>query len=898
MRVKGLHAASSTTQYLLLSMLLLYSVMLTHMFVLHQYCAFQAATARPTVRRTAAPRRTARPTARRTALPTAAATTAATAAATATVTTVAPSVAPTTAANDTATNTTTTTEFYTLPLTTQFVGQASAAVDSIQQAAFSAAVLAVAGAANKGLNPAATDPAVTILSVTESSSPATRRHLRGQPLHSRQLQAAADAVVSYEVQRLSGQAAATAVGQQLAAVSTDGSLLAAFKAQAAQRGVPTGAITATSLITTPGYVATAYTVSLLSVNRTVHRYACSGSVARPSHSTVISATHKDFETSFTQQNVLICDVSYMRNTATALPLIHKHYRNLRQEPVPPAPKKKSTPTGLIVGVVVGCAVLIGLFVAAALLCYRRKNKRKHAAAAQQQQQQQQLLKAKDMSVGHSGVSTSSTTSRAPVSAVGGKRGATAVVPDIEHGGIIKNSSSLSTGTVSYGNGGHGNGIDYDSHDEGTDAGTTAAAITAAAAATAVPAAVAISDYSKEDLLLMQQQQQHFQNVPITATPLTAMAADVPMSDYSREEYLLAQHEQQQQQQQQQQQPPMIQRASSISSSGSGGAAAAITPIAAAPLQAGFQRSRSPSRSSGNSLTAPPMSDYSKEDLLLMIQQEKQQQQQQQRMPISGSSGSGVEQEHKEGSGDVFTVNNNSSNNNKLHMSEYSCEDYLLQQQQQQQRGVNTAAVAASGTEQPMSDYSKEDLLLLQQQQQQQQQLQSVADIQSITTEPFMSDYSQEDLLLLQQQQQQQQQQPQRAVSNAVKTSTAPTYSPNSSGTSSSAAAAAAAAAAATSGAAHSPLGISLAEVSAPWALVVYNMCEELIQLFGAAALISSNCAELVRFAAVMQVRLSLCAAAFTVFLTLCSCMCMSSAGVAVMTQYLSYTLFELVLAML
>jgi hypothetical protein len=35
------------------------------------------------------------------------------------------------------------------------------------------------------------------------------------------------------------------------------------------------------------------------------------------------------------------------------------------------------------------------------------------------------------------------------------------------------------------------------------------------------------------------------------------------------------------------------------------------------------------------------------------------------------------------------------------------------------------------------------------------------------------------------------------------------------------------------------------------------MCEELIQLFGAAALISSNCAELVRFAAVMQVTLLL-----------------------------------------
>eukprot|EP00953_Heterococcus_sp_UTEX-ZZ885_P005522 3443-Heterococcus_DN1.PRE.1 len=340
MRVTGLHAACSTTRYMLLPMLLLCSVMLTHMFVLHEYCAFQAATARPTVRRTAAPRRTARPTARRTALPTAAATTAATAAATAAVTTVAPpSVAPTTAANDTTTTTTTTTEFYTLPLTTQFVGQASAAVDSIQQAAFSVAVLAVAVAANKGLNPATTDPTVTLLSVTESSAPAARRHLRGQPLHSRQLQAATDAVVSYEVQRLSGQAAATAVGQQLAAASTDGSLLAAFKAQAAQRGVPAGAITATSLVTTPGYVATVYTVSLLSartVDRTIHRCACSGSVALPSHSTVISARHKDFETSFTQQ------------------------MNLRQEPVPPAPKKKSTPTGLIVGVVVGCAVLIGL----------------------------------------------------------------------------------------------------------------------------------------------------------------------------------------------------------------------------------------------------------------------------------------------------------------------------------------------------------------------------------------------------------------------------------------------------------------------------------------------------------------------------------------------------------
>jgi hypothetical protein len=647
---------------MLLSMLLLNSVMLTHMFVLHEYCAFQAATARPTVRRTAAPRRTARPTARRTALPTAAATTAATAAATAAVTTVAPSVAPTTAANDTAT---TTTEFYTVPLTTQFVGQTSAAVDSLQQAAFSAAVLAVAAAANKGLNPDATDPTVTILSVTESAAPATRRHLRGQPLHRRHLQAAADAVVSYEVQRLSGQAAATAVGQQLAAVSTDGSLLAAFKAQAAQRGVPAGAITAASLLTTPGYVASACTVSLLSartVDRTVHRYACSGSVARPSHSTVISATHKDFETSFTQQSVLICDVSYMRNTATALPLIHKHCRNLRQEPVPPAPKKKSTPTGLIVGVVVGCAVLIGLLVAAALLCYRRKNKRKHAAAAQQQQQQQQqLLKAKDMSVGHSGVSTSSTTSRAPVSAVGGKRGATAVVPDIEHGGIIKNSSSLSTGNISYGNGGHGNG-DYDSHDEGTDAGTTAAATTAAAAATAVPAAVAMSDYSKKDLLLMQQQQQQQQKLPITATPPTATAADVPMSDYSREEYLLAQHEQQQQQQQRE---PL--NVSSRSSSG----------------QEHKQSSGDVFAVNNNSNSSNQhMSDYSYEDHLLL-------QQQQRGVNAATAAASGIEQP----------------------MSDYSKEDLLLLQQQQQQQQP-LADVQSVATEPFMSEYSQEDLLLL------------------------------------------------------------------------------------------------------------------------------------------------------------------------------------------
>jgi hypothetical protein len=258
-----------------------------HMFVLHGMCVIQAATARPTARRTAAPRRTARPTARRTARPTAAATTAATAAATSTVTaavtTVAPSVAPNTAVNDTAT---TTAEFYTVPLTTQFVGQPAAAVDSAQQSAFSAAVLAIAVAANKRLNPAATDPMVTILSVTDSFAPAARRHLRGQPLqplHSRQLQAVTDAVVSYEVQRLSGQAAATAVGQQLAAASTDGSLLAAFKAEAAQRGVPADAITATSFVTTPGYVVTAYTVSLLStrtIDCTVHHCAYGSSVTR------------------------------------------------------------------------------------------------------------------------------------------------------------------------------------------------------------------------------------------------------------------------------------------------------------------------------------------------------------------------------------------------------------------------------------------------------------------------------------------------------------------------------------------------------------------------------------------------------------------------------------------